>query len=262
MHVWSIPGTSIDESLRVGNRVSQALLGLPIVRSVAQRVGRAEAYEDTWGTHYSEMEVDLKPLRGEEAERARAEVQSKLREFVGVNSSVETFLTERIEETLSGYTAAVAVNVFGSDLDTLDGEAQEVASRLGKIRGATAVQLQSPPGMPQVVVRLRKQDLARWGFDPVVVLDAVRTAFGGDIVGQVYDGNRVVDVAVILASDARTGVGQIGVLPCADQKATMSRFSSLRIYSRLRDVTSSCIKGPAGWRPSPAMSRGGTQLPS
>ena len=213
LHVWTIPGTSIDESQRIGKRVSQSLLELPIVRAVAQRVGRAEAYEDTWGTHYSEMEVDLKPLRGEEAERARAVVQSKLREFTGVNSSVETFLTERIEETLSGYTAAVAVNVFGSDLDTLDQEAQEVATRLGKIRGATAVQLQSPPGMPQVVVRLRKQDLARWGFEPVTVLDGVKTAFGGDTVGQVYDGNKIVDVTVILASDARASVKQIGALP-------------------------------------------------
>ncbi len=213
LHVWAIPGTSIDESLRMGGRISQALLELPAVRAVAQRVGRAEAYEDTWGTHYSEMEVDLKPLKGEEAERARSVVQSKLREFTGVNSSVETFLTERIEETLSGYAAAVAVNIFGSDLDTLDREAQEVASRLGKIRGATAVQLQSPPGMPQVLVRLRKQDLARWGFDAVTVLDAVRTAFGGDTVGQVYDRNRVVDITVILASDARTGVRQIGDLP-------------------------------------------------
>ena len=59
-------------------------------------------------------------------------VQSKLREFAGVNSSVETFLTERIEETLSGYTAAVAVNVFGNDLDMLDREAQEVATQTGQ----------------------------------------------------------------------------------------------------------------------------------
>ena len=213
LHEWAIPGTSIDESLRIGKQVSQGLLTLPMVRSVAQRVGRAEAYEDTWGTHYSEMEVDLKPLRGEQAGRARAAVQCKLREFAGINFSVETFLTERIEETLSGYTAAVVVNVFGSDLDTLDREAQDVATRLGKIRGATAVQLQSPPGMPQAVVRLRKQDLARWGFDPVTVLDEVKTAFGGDTVGQVYDGNRVVDVTLIVAPDARAGVSQIGALP-------------------------------------------------
>jgi CzcA family heavy metal efflux pump len=213
LHVWAIPGTSIDESLRIGKRISKALLELPAVRAVAQRVGRAEAYEDTWGTHYSEMEVDLKPLEGEQAARARSEVQTKLREFPGINSSVETFLTERIEETLSGYTAAVAVNVFGNDLDVLDREAQEVADRLGKVPGATAVQLQSPPGMPQVFIRLRKQDLARWGFDPVTVLEAVRTAFGGDTVGQVYEGNRVVDVTVILMPDARTGVIQIGALP-------------------------------------------------
>jgi Cu/Ag efflux pump CusA len=62
------------------------------------------------------------------------------------------------------------------------------------------------------VVRLRQGDLLRWGFDPVEVLEIVRTAYGGDTLGQIYDGNRVFDVAVILAPGERRTISEIGAL--------------------------------------------------
>jgi ABC-type multidrug transport system ATPase subunit len=213
IHMSAVPGTSIEESLRIGRRVSDALRKLPVVRSVAQRVGRAEKAYDTWGTHYSEFEVDLKPLSGEEAEEAQADVRRALSGFLGVNFSVKTFLTERVEETLSGYTAAVAVNVFGNDLDVLDQKAQEIARVLGEVPGATDVQIQSPPGLPQLTIRLRKPDLERWGFDTVEVLDLVRAAYQGDVVGQTYQGNQVFNVITILDADNRRHVTEVGSLP-------------------------------------------------
>jgi len=213
IHMSAVPGTSIGESLRVGARVAEALRKLPAVRSVAQRVGRAEKVSDTWGTHYSEFEVDLNPLSGDEAEMAQATVRNALAGFVGVNFSVKTFLTERVEETLSGYTAAVAVNVFGNDLDKLDQKAQEVARVLGGISGAAEVQVQSPPGLPQLTIKLRKPDLERWGFDAIDVLDMVRAAYQGDVVGQAYEGNQVFNVITILDPASRGSVTKIGDLP-------------------------------------------------
>ena len=256
VHVWAVPGTSIDQSLRIGRRITESLRELPYVRMVAQRVGRAEAYEDTWGTHYSEMEVDLKPLKGEQSDQALAGIRSVLAKFPGINSSVETFLTERIEETLSGYTAAVVINIFGNDLNALDGEAQEVAGTIGKIPGATDVHLQSPPGMPQVVIKLRPQDVARWGFDPVQALDAVHTAYGGDVVGQIYQGNRVFDVSVILDPSRRTRVSTLGDLPLrgpdgnyvmlrqlADIYETSGRYIIQHVGARRVEAVTCNVKG-------------------
>jgi len=213
VHMSAIPGTSLEESLRLGKQVTGSLLRIPYVRSVSQRAGRAEAADDVWGTHYSEVEVDLKPLQGEQAERAQEEIRQALASVPGAHFSVKTFLTERVEETLSGYTASVVVNVFGSDLDTLDREGERISGVLSSIPGARDVYLQSPPGMPQVVVRLRPSDVARWGFDPVQVLDAVSTAYRGENVGQIYDGNRVFDVAVILSPEERRTATEIGTLP-------------------------------------------------
>src|SRR6266699_710266 len=98
---------------------------------------------------------------------------------------MNTFLTERIEETISGYRAAVVVNIFGDDLDALDRSAKQVVRVLSAVPGAAEVQMQSPPGAPQMVIELRPADVARWGFDSVTVLEAIRTAFEGAAVGQV-----------------------------------------------------------------------------
>lgn len=214
IHMSMVPGTSIDESLRVGGHVTDALRKLPAVRSVAQRVGRAELASDTWGTHYSEFEVDLKPgLSGDEGEAAQADIRKALAVFLGVNFSVKTFLTERIEETLSGYTASVAVNIFGNDLDVLDQKAQEVAKVLGQVPGATEVQIQSPPGLPQLTIKLRKPDIERWGFDAVEVLDLVRAAYQGDTVGQGYQGSQVFNVITILDAASRGSITKVANLP-------------------------------------------------
>lgn len=227
VHMAEAPGASLAESLRIGRHVTQSLLKVPYVRSVAQQVGRAEAFEDVWGTHYSEFHVDLVSLKGEEAGRAQSAVRDAVLRFPGFTSSVKTFLTERVEETLSGYTASVVVNLYGNDLDMLDSKARDLAQILNKVPGATEVQVQSPPGMPQVGVRLRKQDVARWGFDPVDILDAVRTAYGGDTVGQIYDGNRVFDVAVVLSSGDRRSVTQVANLPLRSPAGNYLRLGQL-----------------------------------
>lgn len=213
VHMSAVPGTSIEQSLAVGERVAETLRRLPLVRSVGQRVGRAEKAEDTWGTHYSEFEVDLTARTGDEMEQAEADIHRALSQFVGVNFSAKTFLAERIEETLSGFSGQVAVSIFGDDLDVLDREAQAVAHVLAAVPSAADVQIASPPGMPQLTIRLRKPDLERWGFDAVDVLELVRAAYQGDIVGQAYQGSQVFDVIGILDRESRSGIAAVGDLP-------------------------------------------------
>ncbi|WP_346840084.1 efflux RND transporter permease subunit [Microbulbifer sp. SAOS-129_SWC] len=227
VHMSAVPGTSLQESLRLGRGVSAALKKLPFVRSVSQRVGRAELADDTNGTHYSEFEVPLKPLSGGEAESALADIRKALVNFPGVNFAVNTFLTERVEETLSGYTAEVVINIYGDNLDTLDREAQRVAAVLGRVPGAAEVQIPAPPGMPEIGIRLRPEALAQWGFDAVDVLEAIETAGKGQVVGQVYDGNRVFDVSVILAPEQRTRIEDIRALPLRNGAGKILRLDQL-----------------------------------
>ena len=227
VHMAAVPGTSLAESMRIGHHMMAELLDLPIVKTVAQRAGRAENADDTYGTQYSEIDVELKPLDENAASHAQSGIRKAMALFPGVSTSVKTFLVERIEETLSGYTASVVINVYGSNLDALDEKAQQIAKILSRISGAAEVQVQSPPGMPQLTVKLRKEALSRWGFDSVQVLDAVRTAFQGDIVGQIYDGNRVFDVDVILDPKKRQNILDVGNLPLRNPTGTYVRLNQL-----------------------------------
>jgi CzcA family heavy metal efflux pump len=213
VHVTAAPGTSIDETSLIGDAVTRSLLELPDVRSVAQRAGRAES-DDVFGPNESEIVVDMKPLVGEALRSAEERVREAAARVPGVTIQVNSFLKERIEETLSGYTSPVVVKVFGPDLDALDQAAANVASALSGTTGAVDVRVQTPPGSPQLEVRLRSDALARWGMAPTDVLDAVRIAYQGVVVGQIYLADRVFDVAVILLPGARR-VERVAALPLA-----------------------------------------------
>ncbi len=212
VHMAALPGTSLEESVRLGRQVTRELLKNPHIRSVSQQAGRAENGEDTWGTHYSELDVDLKPLSGEEAEGVMGEIRQTLGAFPGLTFRVMPFLAERIEETLSGTTAQVVVNLFGDDLNVLDQKAAEVRQVLAGISGAADVQVESQPGAPELVADLRPERLTQFGFRPVEVLEAIQTAYQGTDVAQIHDGNRVFDVTVILDEASRKAPERIGAL--------------------------------------------------
>ncbi|MDE2264708.1 MAG: efflux RND transporter permease subunit [Alphaproteobacteria bacterium] len=213
VHMRLAPGASLEASQDLGRRVTEALLKLPAVRSVAQRTGRASRIEDPAPIFDNEFEVDLRPLSGAGQQRTLQQIQHALSEFTGASFSVNTFLTERIEETLSGYTAPVVVDIYGNELDVLDRKAQEVASVLSKLHGASSARIETPQGEPQLAIRLRMAALNRYGIAPADVLDVIQAAYTGTQVGQVVDGNRLFDVDVTLPPALQQGPTQLGNLP-------------------------------------------------
>ncbi len=212
VHTASLPGTSLRETTRLGTLITGDLLKNPNVRLVAQQVGRAEQGDDTWGVHYSEFHVDLKPIEDEAAEKTEQEIREAVARFPGLSVSINPFLAERMQEVISGMTADVVVSIYGDDLDMLDRKAREIADAIARVPGAIDVQIPSPPGTPQIAIRLRTDRLLEFGFQPVAVLEAVQAAYQGATVAQTYQGNRVFDVNVILAPKARQNPEQIGSL--------------------------------------------------
>ncbi len=251
VHTSSVPGTSLQESIRIGNRLTKNILEIPGVRSVSQWAGRAERGADTYGSHYSEFEIDLEPLSGREQQRVFDRLRSLLNDFPGILCEANTFLIERVDETISGYTAPVVVNIYGNDLDELDRRAQAVANTIRSIRGATDVQLRAPPGTPLMQIRLLMDRLARWGIRPGDALQAIQIAYEGHIVGKTYEGNRIVDVAVVLDPRYRHRPHNLGRLPLrtldgkiiplsevADIQQTGGRYAILhRDAQRVQTVT-------------------------
>ncbi|KIG11195.1 acriflavin resistance protein [Burkholderia sp. MR1] len=212
VHMGLAPGTSLAESIRIGTQVSHALMRVPGVRVVAQRAGRANEVVDPVGVQLSEFEVDLEPMSAAGQSWALYHIKQTLAGFPGLSTSVNTFLVERIDETISGVTAPVVVNVFGDNLDVIDRKAQEIARVLGSIRGAASVRVESPPGIPELGVKLRPDQLNRWGLRPVEVLDAIQSAYQGAAVAQIHQGSRTYDVVAVLAPLDRVTLDGVGAL--------------------------------------------------
>ncbi len=212
VHMAGIPGTSIPESMRMGREVTKALLRDPDVTSVAQRDGRAVLGDDTLGPQESEFDVTIKARDGEDIDQVQDKIREILGGFPGYDFGLNSFLTERIEETLSGETADVVVRIFGNDLEVLDREGNEVSRVLRGIRGGVDVRMLAPGGMPEMIVRLRPNRLIQFGFEPLDVLSAIRTAYQGTVVAQTYSRNRIFGVSVILDPADRRDPEAIGSL--------------------------------------------------
>ena len=240
MHMTAYPGTSEKESIRIGNRVTNKIQKIDGVRSIAQWVGRSPMGADTFGTHYSEFEIELDPLDGPSQDKVLEEINSIVHGdigkdfqggFVGVNFAINTFLTERIEETISGYNASVVINTFGNDLDSLDQDAQKITQVLQEIKGSKDITIQSPPGTPQVKIRLKPEKIAQLGIMNKDVLDAIRAAYKGITAAYVYEGINKKPVVVTFDQEYRNDISKIKKLPIR------SNYNKIFTLSDIAEIT-------------------------
>lgn len=230
LHTASVPGTSLSESIRVGSLITEQVMSISGVESVSQWAGRAERGADTYGSHYSEYEVRLKSLSGGEQQQVLDQIREVLDAFPGILYEANTFLTERVDETISGYTAPVVINIYGHDFHQLDQKAAEVVEVLQALPGATDIQVRSPPATSMLQVELLP-DLMRFrGISPSQVMQVLQTAYEGKIVAKTLEGNRIFNVAVVLAEDLRNQVESLEVLPFLNadgQRITLGQIAEI-----------------------------------
>ena len=207
-----MPGTSLDEMLSLGKRLSADILSLPYVSTVEQQVGRADNSDDTWGPHQSEFQVELNPDVPVDQARAEKDLRALVGRYPGIQSEVVTFLGDRISETLTGQTAQVAVKLYGDDLDVLDATAAKLTEVLSHQPDIVDLQFKRQSGTPVLGVNLDPAELAAAGLKGQDVLDTVAADYAGTTVGQAYAGTETVDVVIQLPDSWRHQPEQINDL--------------------------------------------------
>ena len=203
------PGISLAESNRLGTVAERLILGVPEVRSVGRRVGRAELDEHAEGVHSTEMDVDLRPGRPKE------EVLADLRRRIGVLPAAFNIgqpIGHRLEHLLSGVNAAIAVKLYGDDLDTLRGLAEDLRARLATIPGLVDLLVERQVRVPQLQVRLDYARAALYGVTPATLADNLEKLTNGKVVSQVVDGQKRFDVVLRLSNPERTTDALAGLL--------------------------------------------------
>jgi CzcA family heavy metal efflux pump len=241
------PGTSLAVMRDYGQRITKDLLAIDGIADAEQQIGRAEGGEDTWGTGRSEFHVELKPgLSGARQDQIQDDIHKVLDSYPGLTTEVLTFLGDRIGESLSGETAALAIGVYGADLDTLDKTAGQIAGVLEKIPGAVDVHVQTPPSTPVVRVDLDFPALARYGVSPAEALDAVETAYQGARAAQIFQDIRSIDIVVTATPDLRRDPETVGDLLVRSAAGTTV---PLRAIARVRLTEGRTSVSHEGGRP-------------
>ena len=211
----TLPGTSLDESMRLGKRVRERLLSYPQVVSVDQRAGRSELDEDAQPPNFSEFDLrlDFDRDRSVAPDALLARIRADLATTPGVAFNVGQFIAHRMDEVQSGVRSQVAVKIYGPDLDTLYRLGLEAQLVVNKVPGTVDVNLEQQISVPQVTVAIDRRKAARYGLNVGDIAADVEGSLNGEPVTTVLEGGRSVDLTLRLADRSRDGVDAIRDLP-------------------------------------------------
>ncbi|HIG52513.1 MAG TPA: efflux RND transporter permease subunit [Candidatus Handelsmanbacteria bacterium] len=201
------PSISLTESTRLTTLVEQKLMKVPEITGVVSRIGRGEVGAHTDPVNSAEMYLLLKSKEewrtAESQEELREVIRAELGEIPGALTNFTQPIAMAVDELLEGVRAELAIKLFGDDLDLLKQKADEIAQVVGEVEGAADVQVDQVSGMPQLLITVDRQAIARYGINVVDVQDVIRTAVGGATAGAVFEGTRRFNILVRYASEYR-----------------------------------------------------------
>lgn len=208
--VYGSPGISLAESNRLGLEAEKKIMEVPEVKSVSRRTGRAEMDEHAMGVNVSEIDVDFKPG----VKRSRAEILGAIRENLsrveGVSINVGQPISHLIDHMLSGVSAQVAIKIFGDDLAVLRSKAVEVKAALEGTSGLVDLRVEQQGLIPQLKIHVLRDRAAAYGLSAGEITELAESAFNGNIVAQVLDGQKYFDLFYRFDDGSRLSVEKMG----------------------------------------------------
>ena len=206
-----LPGTSLDESNRIGEIVQRTFMQFPEVISVNRNTGRAEQSEHAHGVNHSHYFVELIPKneRSRSLEDLLADMRGKLDEIPGIRYIFEQPIQNKLSEMLTGIEGEIAIKLFGPDLETLNDKIEDVKNVISGIHGVADLQVEQTAGTPQFNIALDRRKLARYGLNIQAVSDVIETALNGVEVTDILLENRRYGVFLRFAEGFRDNEEQI-----------------------------------------------------
>lgn len=199
------PGISLAESHRVGLIAERLIMEVSEVEQVGRRTGRAELDEHAEGVHSSEIEVAL-AADGRSKDEIIADIRSRL-SVLPVATNVGQPISHRLDHMLSGVRAQIALKIFGEDLDSIRGFAEEFRGKLADIPGIVDLQVEKQIRIPHLEVIVDYRRAALYGIQPAAVTEQLERLSNGTIVSRIVDGNKRFDVVLRLEDDIRSTKG-------------------------------------------------------
>jgi cobalt-zinc-cadmium resistance protein CzcA len=200
-----LPETSLLESVKIGKRIEKIFLSFPEVVSVSRTTGTAEASEHLHPVNHSHYNIELVPQ--EKRKRGFNEITQAMREELdkmpGIAYIFEQPIANKLAEMLTGVEGELSIKLFGQDLDVLNHTIEDIRNVLVEIEGVADLQIEQTTGIPQLVVRLDREKLARFGISVSDVADIIETALNGIEATDVYEPDRITSVLIRLPEKYR-----------------------------------------------------------
>jgi cobalt-zinc-cadmium resistance protein CzcA len=195
-----LPETSLEESVKTGKQIERIFMSFPEVVSVSRTTGTAEASEHVHPVNHSHYNIELVPR--EERDRDFEELTDAMREELdkipGIAYIFEQPIANKLAEMLTGTEGELSIKLFGQDLNVLNQQIENVRNAIAGLEGVADLQIEQTTGIPQVVIKLNRSQLARYGIPVGEVADLIETALNGIEVTDVYEVDRITSVLLRL----------------------------------------------------------------
>ncbi|MFQ4143934.1 efflux RND transporter permease subunit [Chlorogloeopsis sp. ULAP02] len=201
-----MPGQSLDATNQVGLAIENTLKKDPRIQAVQFRSGRAQGDTEVAGANVGELDVQLSEEGGKDRDKAIEMIREQFEKIPGVVPNIGGFISHRMDEVLSGVRSAIAVKIFGPDLEQLRQLGQQVQSAMGEVSGLADLQLEPQVPMKQVQIQFDRNAAARYGLTIGELSETVETALNGRTVSQILEQQQTFDLVVWLQEKYRNNI--------------------------------------------------------
>jgi cobalt-zinc-cadmium resistance protein CzcA len=202
-----LPGISLTDSVEISRRIERTLRSFPEIADVTIKIGRPDFATEAMGINEGDTYLALRPMREWTRFHSKGELidalDQDLSKIPGLNYDFTQPMAMRVDETVSGVKADLAIKIFGDDFVTLNNLAEQVVRVVGSVRGAADPQIELTSGVAELEVRVRRDQLARYGLNVKDVQQAVEAGASGANISEIIDGQKHYSVALKLPADYR-----------------------------------------------------------
>lgn len=208
INISSLPGISLEESNRIGERAEKILMSIPEIKTVARKTGRAELDEHALGVNVSEIEAPFE-LKDRSHEEMLNDVRKKLSVITGANIEIGQPISHRIDAMLSGTQASIAIKLFGDDLNKMFEIGNQIKDAISTVDGVADLNVEQQIERPELEIKPKRDMLKLYGISIADFNTFVRVNIAGETVSQVYDKGSSFDLVVRAAEHDRCDMERI-----------------------------------------------------
>lgn len=206
------PGESLEATDQVAIALQDAFKNDKRIDSIQFRSGFAQGDPDVAGVNFGELDVEISEEGAKERDKVIEDFRKEAAKLPGVVINIGGFISHRMDEILSGVRSAIAVKIYGSDLDQLRTLGQQVQSAMTGISGIVDLQLEPQVPVKQVQIQFDRDAAARYGLTIGQLAETIETGLNGRTVSQILEKQQTFNLVVWLQDQYRNNLDVIGNL--------------------------------------------------